>query len=97
MRHSKKANDQFLADFSQLQRELGRGVACPLERMVIELQLTPSRVREIEQRYGTKLPWFSVTYSTLKRHRLLGKTTSWENWLSQYRQRWSQAENRADC
>jgi len=91
MLRRKNTLDPFLADFSQLEHELGRGVACPLERMVVELRLTPARVRKIEQHYGTKLPWFAAIYSTLKRHQLLGKSTSWADWLHQYRLRRSLA------
>ena len=95
MGQRKKAIDRFLADFSPLERELGRGVACPVERMVVELQLTPARAKKTEKEYGLALPWFTATYSTLKRHRLLGKSTSWEHWLSEYRLRRSQAETQA--
>ena len=86
------ASERFLADFSLLERELRRGVACPVERMIIELELTPGRVRQIEQNQGIKLPWFTATYSTMKRHRLLEESTSWEDWLSQYRARRLRAE-----
>jgi hypothetical protein len=91
MIHRGKAIGSFLKDFAPLEREIGRGVTCPVERMVIELHLTPERAKEVEEQYGIALPWFAATYSTLKRHSLLG-TTSWENWLRQYRLRRSQAE-----
>jgi len=91
MSHRGQAIGRFLKDFAPLEREIGRGVTCPVERMVIELQLTPERAKEVEKQYGIALPWFATTYSTLKRHSLLG-TASWENWLSQYRLRRSHAE-----
>lgn len=67
MSQRKKVLDQFLADFSPLERELGRGVACPVERMVVELQLTPARAKKTEK---LEHPTFDGAMSSFRLDRL---------------------------
>lgn len=79
---------QFNDDFAPLERALEMGVVCPVERMIVELGLTPHRVKKLEVRYpDTVARWFFPAYKVMVRHRMLGRGLSWEGWLAEYRRR----------
>lgn len=80
--------NNFLADFASLEAALARGVDVPLERMIVELRLTPEKIAKLERREGVKLQWFPGVYRALRRHHLLLRDTpTWNAWLEEYRRR----------
>lgn len=74
----------FLTDFKPLERELARGTSCPVERMIVELGITPRNVRSMERGAGIEFPWFRPAYVVMKRHGLVPTDRSWDNWMRRY-------------
>lgn len=76
--------NRFLRDFSSLEMELAKGTSCPVERMIVELDLTPRNVRAKERRAGISFAWYRTPYLAMKRHSLLPVGRSWTKWLERY-------------
>jgi len=88
MRHinmpKKPSRKAFIADFRPLERALAQGVSCPVERIIVELGITPSNVRAIERAAGARFHWFRPTYAAMKKHGLIPINRSWGDWLKRY-------------
>lgn len=94
---------RFILDFEPLEGSLSRtsrrGVyEMTPEQMIVELRLSPKKVREIKRRTGYSFyAWFTEAYRVMKRHGLLDpKNSSWESWLTRYREKRSTAEKTVD-
>ena len=46
---------------------MAAGVSCPVERMIVELAITPRNVRLREKMAGIQFPWFHSLYAAMKR------------------------------
>lgn len=84
------AQRSFARDFAALESALlrqrrERVVVMTPEQLIVELALTPRKVKRIEKRFGIKLKWHSGAYAALCRHRLMPvRPTGWEVWLERY-------------
>ncbi|MFZ5497222.1 MAG: hypothetical protein ACOZE5_18020 [Verrucomicrobiota bacterium] len=83
-----RSSSRLLSDFAPLEEALRKRVDCPVERMIVELGLTPKRVAVLEKLgYAGSLGWFQTAYRVMRRHRLLGRGLTWEQWLVEYHKR----------
>src|SRR6187549_279992 len=80
--------NRFITDFEPLEQELRTVCICPVERMIVELKLTPRKVKEIQRRTGYFCHWFAPAHAAMQRHGLLyPRVHSWEAWLARYKKR----------
>lgn len=81
---SKPSVVPFLRDFQCFEKEIAAGVSCPVERMIVELRLTPRRAAQIQRRLNVSFHWVAPAYAVMKKHGLLPMTNSWSDWLTRY-------------
>lgn len=81
----------FEANFADFERALrfgalfGTTILTP-EQMVVELRLTPARLRDIHARFPLALPGAGPAHARLRRHALFpAAKLDWAEWLGQYR------------
>jgi hypothetical protein len=77
----------FIRDFQEMEMQLANGVSCPVERMIVELAMTPSNLRSREKTAGMRFGWFASLYAAMERHDLVPTSKSWDLWLQTYCER----------
>lgn len=89
--HALQKAAKFDSDFAPLERAIRyaaliNGDVLTPEQMVIELDLTPARLREMEMRTNLRFGCLASAYEILARHSLFpAARTTWGEWLVKYR------------
>ena len=67
-----------------MEQSIASGVSVPIERMVVELGLTPRNLRSRERFSGISMAWAKPAFKAMKRHDLMPASKSWADWLQRY-------------